>query len=91
MNPQKIVRFLVAGLVVLSAASAWADVKLTNKDLKAHDIIVKCASTVQRSIQPGTTTSLGKGPCTVTLKTTGVSMSGSGDYTLVIPLRERSR
>ena len=74
-------------LAAACAAPASADVKLTNKDSKAHDVIVKCVSTVQRSIQPGTTTSLGQGPCTVTLKATGAAMSGSGNDTLVIPRR----
>jgi hypothetical protein len=74
-------------LGALATAPAWADVKLTNKDSRAHDIIVKCGSTVQRSIQAGTTTSLGKGPCTVTVKTTGASLSGSGNDTLVIRRR----
>jgi hypothetical protein len=69
----------------LGFSAAHADVKLINKDSKAHDITVKCKSTVQRSIQAGTTTSLGAGPCTVTVKSTGASMSGSGDDTLVIP------
>ena len=69
----------------LGVSTAHADVKLTNKDSKAHDITVKCKSTVQRSIQAGTTTSLGPGPCTVTVKATGASMSGTGDAALVIP------
>lgn len=78
-----------AGLCALAivSAPAWADVKLVNKDSKAHDITVKCTSTVQRSIQSNTTTSLGKGPCTVKVKATGATMSGSGNDTLVIPRR----
>ena len=78
-----------AGLCAFAFASApaWADVKVINKDSKAHDITVKCTSTVQRSIQSNTTTSLGKGPCTVTVKATGATMSGSGNDTLVIPRR----
>ncbi len=74
-------------LAALPAATAHADVKLVNKDSKAHDITVKCSSTVQRSIQSNTTTSLGKGPCTVKVKATGATMSGSGNDTLVIPRR----
>jgi len=59
--------------------------RLHNKDSKAHDITVKCkSSTVQRSIQAGTTTSLGNGPCEVTVKSTGAKISGSGDATLTI-------
>lgn len=74
-------------ILALAAAPAWADVRLTNKDSKAHDITVKCSSTVQRSIQPNTTTSLGNGPCTVTVKATGAKMTGSGNDTLIIPRR----
>ena len=69
----------------LGISAAHAEVKLQNKDSKAHDITVKCKSTVQRSIQAGTTTSLGPGPCEVTVKKTGAKMNGSGDTTLVIP------
>ncbi|MSQ54274.1 MAG: hypothetical protein EXR31_02790 [Betaproteobacteria bacterium] len=75
----------------MSAATAHADVKLINKDSKAHDIMVKCSSTVQRSIQSNTTTSLGKGPCTVKVKATGATMSGNGSDTLVIPRRQGAR
>jgi len=77
-------RLLFCFACALGASSAHADVTLTNKDSKAHDITVKCKSTVQRSIQAGTTTSLGPGPCTVTVKSTGATMSGSGDAKLVI-------
>jgi hypothetical protein len=77
-------RLLVALACALGFSAAHADVTLTNKDSKAHDITVKCKSTVQRSIQAGTTTSLGPGPCTVTVKSTGATMSGSGDSKLVI-------
>jgi len=77
-------RLLLCLACAVGVTSAHADVTLTNKDSKAHDITVKCKSTVQRSIQAGTTTSLGPGPCTVTVKATGATMSGSGDSKLVI-------
>lgn len=83
MRPYRLAVAFIAG--VLGCSAAHADVKLTNKDSKAHDITVKCKSTLQRSIQAGTTTSLGTGPCTVTMKSTGASMTGSGNDTLVIP------
>jgi hypothetical protein len=83
----RLFRFSCLAVAVLVPAVAQADVKLTNKDSKAHDITVKCASTVQRSIQSNTTTSLGKGPCTVTVKATGATMTGTGNDTLVIPRR----
>ena len=69
----------------LGASVAHADVKLHNKDSKAHDVTVKCKTTVQRSIQAGTITTLGPGPCTVTVKATDAAMTGSGNDTLVIP------
>lgn len=69
----------------LGISAAHADVKLQNKDSKSHDIIIKCNSNVQSSIQPNTTRSLGKGPCKVTLKASGIELSGSGDDTIVIP------
>jgi hypothetical protein len=70
---------------VLAISAAHADVKLQNKDSKAHDVTIRCNSTVQSSIQANTTRSLGKGPCKVTLKASGIELSGSGDDTIVIP------
>jgi len=80
-------RIALAAALALAATPLLAEVKLHNKDSKAHDITVKCQSTVQRSIQPGTTTSLGKGPCSVKVKSTGATLSGNGNDTLVIPKR----
>jgi hypothetical protein len=79
------IQIACAALLALPAASAFAEVKLQNKDSKAHDVTVKCSTTVQRSIQAGTTTGLGKGPCTVTVKATGAKMTGNGNDVLVIP------
>jgi hypothetical protein len=73
--------------LLLGLASARADVKLHNKDSKAHDVTVACRSTVQRSIQPGTIATLGKGPCTVKVKSTGATMRGDGNDTIVLPKR----
>jgi len=78
---------LATAVLALAAAPALAEVKLHNKDSKAHDVTVKCQSTVQRSIQPGTIATLGKGPCTVKVKATGATMSGNGNDTMVIPRR----
>ena len=80
-------RIIALATLALAAAPALADVKLQNKDSKAHDVTVKCNSTVQRSIQSNTTATLGKGPCTVTVKATGATMTGNGNDTLVIPKR----
>ncbi len=80
-------RIAAAVLLAFAALPALAEVKLQNKDSKAHDVTVKCQSTVQRSIQSNTTATLGKGPCTVTVKSTGATMTGNGNDTLVIPKR----
>lgn len=64
---------------------AWADVKLTNKDGKAHEISIKCgSSTTQTSIGANTTRSIGKGPCTVTIKGTGGQLQGGDGAHLTI-------
>ena len=80
-------RIALAVALALAATPLRAEVKLQNKDSKAHDITVKCQSTVQRTIQSGTTTSLGKGPCSVKVKATGATFSGNNNDTLVIPKR----
>ena len=68
----------------LSSWSAVADVSLTNRDGKSHDITIKCSSTTQTSIGSNVTRGIGRGPCTVTVKSTGASGSGTGDDKLVI-------
>ena len=80
-------RIAIAAVLALAATPSLAEVKLHNKDSKAHDITVKCQSTVQRTIQSNTTTSLGKGPCSVKVKATGATLSGNNNDTLVIPKR----
>lgn len=64
------------------AGPAVAAVKLINKDGKAHDIKIQCASTSTGSIQSNTTREIGKGPCTVTVS--GSSAKGADGDTLVI-------
>lgn len=73
----------VQGALFLST-SAFANVKLINKDSKSHDILIKCSSSADSSIGDSSTRDLGKGPCTVTVKKTGSSASGSGSDTLTI-------
>ena len=80
-------RIPLLAVLAVASASALAEVKLHNKDSNAHDITVKCQSTVQRTIQSNTTTSLGKGPCSVKVKATGATLSGNNNDTLVIPKR----
>jgi hypothetical protein len=73
---------LLASLLMSSAA--YADVSLTNRDSQAHDITVKCGSTTQTSIGSNTTRGLGRGPCTVTVKSTKASATGNGNDKLII-------
>jgi len=75
-------------LSVAILAFAWgpalAQVKLVNKDSNSHDLVVKCTSSADTSIGGSSTRDLGKGPCTVTVKKTSSSASGSGNDTLEI-------
>ena len=66
------------------STSAIANVKLVNRDSKSHDILIKCSSSTDSSIGDSSTRDLGNGPCTVTIKKTGSSASGSGNDTLTI-------
>jgi hypothetical protein len=73
------------GYVFLCGAGvASANVSLTNRDAKAHDITIKCSTTTQTSIGSNVTRDIGRGPCTVTVKSTGASGSGNGSDKLVI-------
>lgn len=64
--------------------SALADVSLTNRDSKSHDITIKCSSTTQASIGSNVMRGVGRGPCTVIVKSTGASGSGNGNDNLLI-------
>jgi hypothetical protein len=73
------------GICLLSfAASSGAQIKLVNKDGKSHDLLVKCSSSSDTSIGASSTRDLGKGPCTVTVKSSKTSASASGKGELVI-------
>ena len=78
----------VMGMVAMGflsgAGTAMADVSLTNRDSKSHEITIKCSSTTHTSIGANVTRGIGKGPCTVTLKSNGASGSGSGSDKLGI-------
>lgn len=63
---------------------SYADLTLTNRDGKAHDITIKCSTTTQTSIGSNVTRGIGKGPCTVTVKSTNASATGSGNAKMVI-------
>lgn len=71
-------------LTILFCATAYADITLTNRDSKSHDITIKCSTTTQTSIGSNVTRSIGNGPCTVTVKSTNASATGSGNAKLVI-------
>ena len=72
----------VAGLAI--CASASAQIKLVNKDSKAHDVLIKCSSSADSSIAGSSTRDIGKGPCTVTVKSTKSSKSAAGKGELTI-------
>lgn len=75
---------LITVLLCAASVPAMASVKLTNKDSASHDITIKCGSTVQTSIGSNVTRDIGSGSCTVTVKSTGESGSGSDGDSLVI-------
>lgn len=67
-----------------ACGGAIADVSLINRDGKSHEITLKCSSTSHTSIGANSTRGLGKGPCTVTLKGSNASATGSGNQKIVI-------
>ena len=78
-------RFMgVVFLLSWGASPASADVTLTNRDNRSHDIAIKCSTTTHTSIGSNVTRGIGRGPCTVTVKSTGASGSGNGNDKLVI-------
>ena len=70
--------------ILLFSFNAYADLTLTNRDSKSHDITIKCSTTTQTSIASNVTRSIGNGPCTVTVKSTNASATGSGNAKMVI-------
>ncbi len=75
---------LAAVLVALTLPAAAHAVKLVNKDSETHEISIKCSTTTHTSIGGNVTRDIGNGPCTVTIKKTNASGSGSGNDTLEI-------
>ena len=76
---------ILAGFAALAfCATASAQIKLVNKDSKSHDILLKCSSTSDSSIGANSTRDIGKGPCTVTVKSTKSTGSATGKGELVI-------
>lgn len=75
---------LNAAVLSLVTTSAFASVKLVNKDSDNYDITIKCSSTTQTSIGSNVSRDIGNGPCEVTIKSSGVSETGADGETLVI-------
>ncbi len=69
---------------LLFSTSAFAGVKLVNKDGNSYDVMIKCSSNADSSIGGSSTRDLGNGPCTVTVKKSGSSATGNGNDTLTI-------
>lgn len=78
---KRIATAAVCGTLFIGA-SAFAGVKLVNQDSTSHDVKIKCSSTADSSIGGNSTRDLGNGPCTVTVKKTGSSATGSGTLTI---------
>lgn len=74
---------LLAASLTALALPALA-VKVVNRDSNSHELLVKCSSTAHTSVGASSTMDIGKGPCTVTVKKSGASASGSGKDELVI-------
>ena len=75
---------LLAVASLAFCATAAAQIKLVNKDSKAHDVQIKCSSTADSSIAGSSTRDIGKGPCTVTVKSTKSSATAKDKGELVI-------
>ena len=72
------------GAAALIAAGPALAVKVANRDSQSHELTIKCSTTTLGAVGASSTRDIGKGPCTVTVKTTGSSASGSGKDELVI-------
>lgn len=87
-------RSMAHGLIIVTlCALAWpaAAVKVVNRDSSRHELLIKCSSTTHGSVGASSTSDIGKGPCTVTVKSSGASASGSGKDELVISKGSISR
>lgn len=73
---------MTLGLVML--AQVAQAIRLYNKDSDSHQVIIKCSSTTHTEIGPNSSRDIGNGPCTVTLKSTGASISASGSTDIII-------
>lgn len=74
--------FMAAFSVMLGISTlTFAEVKVQNKDDKAHDLSIKCSSgsTTKRSIQSGTISGVGTGPCEISVDGGGSIKVADGD------------
>ncbi len=79
---KRLVLAALAGALLVST-SAFA-VKLKNGDSATHEVMIKCSSTADTSVGGSSVRDIGSGPCTVTVKKSGSSATGSGSDTLTI-------
>lgn len=75
--------FVLALSLVLLPLAAQA-IHLYNKDSESHQVIIKCSSTTHTEIGPNASRDIGNGPCTVTVKSTGSTISASGSTDIII-------
>ncbi len=77
-------KFLVLTLSLVLLSQAVQAIRLYNKDSESHQVIIKCSSTTHTEIGPNSSRDLGNGPCTVTVKSTGATISASGSTDIII-------
>lgn len=77
-------KHFILTLVLVFFAQAVQAIHLYNKDSESHQVVIKCSSTTHTEIGPSASRDLGNGPCTVTLKSTGATISASGSTDMII-------
>ncbi|CAN5501945.1 hypothetical protein BH11PSE11_BH11PSE11_13780 [soil metagenome] len=77
---------VLTGLTValLSSTSAFAAVKVANRDSVSHNVTIKCSSSLNSNIAASSTRDVGKGPCTVIVLSTGSTATVNDNETLII-------
>ena len=77
-------KLILMTLTFVCMAQAVQAIRLYNKDSESHKVIIKCSSTTHTEIGSNSSRDIGNGPCTVTLKDTGASISASGSTDIII-------
>ena len=80
----KHIMIAVTAVGVMLSANVFADVRIENKDSQAYDLSSQCAGSGLSRVSANTDSSLGTGPCTVTVKATGSTATAQDGGKLVI-------